>query len=153
MVGLAVAGRPDTPPPEEGAASADSVNFRMAEHRWVHRLLFVFAPSRHDERFKQQVARLSTDRGGMRERDLLLISVVTDGPNRANGQPLTADAAQRLRVRFGVGHSAFRTVLIGKDGAEKRRDAAPVTARSLFDTIDAMPMRQREMREGGGGTP
>jgi len=104
MVGLAVAGRPDTPTPEEGAASADSVNFRMAEHRWVHRLLFVFALSRHGE-------------------------------------------------RFGVAHSAFRTVLVGKDGAEKRRDAAPVTARSLFDTIDAMPMRQREMREGGGGTP
>jgi hypothetical protein len=43
-------------------------------------------------------------------------------------------------------------ILVGKDGTEKRRNAAPVTARSIFDTIDAMPMRQREMREDDGGS-
>ncbi|MCS4120976.1 hypothetical protein GGP45_001318 [Salinibacter ruber] len=46
---------------------------------------------------------------------------------------------------------AFRVVLVGKDGTEKRREAEPVSARSVFDTIDAMPMRQREMREQDGG--
>jgi len=50
-----------------------------------------------------------------------------------------------------VAPDAFRVVLVGKDGTEKRRDAEPVAARSLFDTIDAMPMRQREMREQDGG--
>jgi hypothetical protein len=124
----------------------------MAEHRWSHRLLFVFAPSPHDERFKQQVARLSNASDGMSERDLLLVSVVTGGPSQANGRPLTTGAAQRLRERFNIAPPAFRIVLVGKDGTEKRRDEAPVSARSLFDTIDAMPMRQREMRGDGGRT-
>jgi hypothetical protein len=62
-------------------------------------------------------------------------------------QPLTEAAALRLYDHFGVPADAFRVVLVGKDGTEKRRDAEPVTARSIFDTIDAMPMRQREMRD------
>ncbi len=62
-----------------------------------------------------------------------------------------AAAARGLRERFDVPRGAFRVVLVGKDGTEKRRAPKPVPARSLFDTIDAMPMRQREMREQDGG--
>ena len=68
----------------------------------------------------------------------------------AETQPLMAAAARRLRDRFDVPDDAFRVVLVGKDGTEKRREAEPVSARSVFDTIDAMPMRQREMQESGG---
>ena len=65
-------------------------------------------------------------------------------------RPLTTAAVRRLYDRFSVGPGEFRVVLVGKDGTEKRRDPEPVTARSLFDTIDAMPMRQREMRQNDG---
>jgi hypothetical protein len=47
-----------------------------------------------------------------------------------------------LRVEDG----AFAAVLVGRDGGEKLRSAEPVPAEKLFDLIDAMPMRQREMR-------
>jgi hypothetical protein len=69
----------------------------------------------------------------------------------ADPQPLAEAAVRRLRERFDVAPDVFRVVLVGKDGTEKRRDAEPVTARSIFDTIDAMPMRQREMRESSEG--
>ena len=43
-----------------------------------------------------------------------------------------------------------RYVLIGKDGGVKRRWAEPLNVDDLFQTIDAMPMRQYEMRTRGG---
>ena len=40
-------------------------------------------------------------------------------------------------------------VLIGKDGGVKRRWDGPLHVDDLFETIDAMPMRQFEMRTKG----
>jgi hypothetical protein len=135
----------------------DSVDFRLDNHRWAHRLLFVFASSDTSEGLARQNEAFAGRDAGVRERDLLLLTVTgrDHGTHRtapgADPRPLTKAAARRLRDRFGVPPDAFRVVLVGKDGTEKRRDAAPVPARSVFDTIDAMPMRQREMQEEEGG--
>jgi hypothetical protein len=136
---------------------ADSVDFRPEHHQWEHRLLLVFAPTDSNAMRAGQEAAFEGRDPGFRERDLLVLTVT--GQNRgtqraapgAEPQPLTAAAARRLRDRFDVPDDAFRVVLVGKDGTEKRREAEPVSARSVFDTIDAMPMRQREMREQDGG--
>ncbi|MFB6247770.1 MAG: DUF4174 domain-containing protein [Salinibacter sp.] len=139
------------------AQSPDSVDFRLEAHQWEHRLLFVFAPSGAADSLAAQEERFEGHDPGFRDRDLRLLTLrgPADGTIRtapgAEARPLTTTAAERLYDRFDVPTDAFRVVLVGKDGTEKRRDAEPVTARSLFDTIDAMPMRQREMREGGGG--
>ena len=136
---------------------ADSVDFRVEDHQWEHRLLFVFAMSDTSEARTQQEAAFEGHDAGVRDRDLLVLTVT--GPDRgtqrgapgADPQPLTDAAVRRLHDRFDVSEAAFRVILVGKDGTEKRRDAEPITARSLFDTIDAMPMRQREMREQDDG--
>ncbi len=135
----------------------DSVDFRLDNHRWAHRLLFVFAASDSSERLARQEEALADHDAGVRERDLLLLTVtgrhhgtLRTAPG-ADPRPLTKATARRLRDRFGVPPRASRIVLVGKDGTEKRRDAEPIPARSIFDTIDAMPMRQREMQEEGGG--
>ena len=39
----------------------------------------------------------------------------------------------------------FRVILVGKDGGVKRQDTTPVRATTIFEQIDAMPMRQQEM--------
>jgi hypothetical protein len=40
---------------------------------------------------------------------------------------------------------------VGRDGGEKLRSAEPVAPEELFDLVDAMPMRRREMRGKGVG--
>ena len=70
------------------------------------------------------------------ERDLLLESFFEDGSERSTA----------ARSRFGVEDGTFAAVLVGKDGGEKHRSAGPIAHRKLFDLIDAMPMRQREIR-------
>ncbi|PSQ96453.1 MAG: hypothetical protein BRD55_06375 [Bacteroidetes bacterium SW_9_63_38] len=133
----------------------DPVDFRPQAHRWEHRLLFVFAPSDTSEALTTQEQHFEDTDAGFRDRDLLLLTLTRgeEGTRRsapgASQQPLTEAAVERLYDQCDVPADAFRVVLVGKDGTEKRRNAQPVTARSVFDTIDAMPMRQREMREEG----
>jgi hypothetical protein len=138
--------------PTMADAPTDSLNFRLDAHRWEHRLLLVFAPEADSARPDQE-AQLDGSDAGFRDRDLLLLTIT--GPENGtvreapgdDPRSLTEAAVRRLYDHFGVPTDAFRVVLVGKDGTEKRRDAEPVTARSLFDTIDAMPMRQRELQE------
>jgi len=138
-------------------APPDSVDFRLDAHRWEHRLLFVFAPSAEADPLATQQEAFNGHAAGFRDRDLLLLTITGEARGHlqeeagAEPQPLTEAAVDRLYDHFGVPLDAFRVVLVGKDGTEKRRDAEPVTTRSVFDTIDAMPMRQREMRESSGG--
>jgi hypothetical protein len=135
---------------------ADSVDFRVDDHQWEHRLLFVFAEGDASEALSRQAEAFAGHDAGFRDRDLLLLTVTgsDQGTHRpapgTDPQPLTTAAAQRLRDRFDVPPDSFRVILVGKDGTEKRRDPEPVSARSIFDSIDAMPMRQREMREQDG---
>lgn len=137
-------------------APVDSVDFEMDAHQWEHRLLFVFAPSADDAGLQAQRKALQGHAEGVQDRDLRLITVVEGAPSRiygvpdGEGRPLTAGSVQRLRLDFDVAPDAFRVILVGKDGTEKRRDAEPVPVEALFAQIDAMPMRQREMRDGGG---
>lgn len=139
------------------ASSPDSVDFRLDTHRWEHRLLLVFAPSAATAQRAEQREMLRGHPAGFRDRDLLLLALTGGGEDgtlqsapEGEARPLTTSAVRRLYAHFRVGTKAFRVVLVGKDGTEKRRDPEPITARSLFDTIDAMPMRQREIREGDG---
>ena len=137
--------------------ASDSVDFRLEAHQWKHRLLFVFVPSGADDVRSVQEERFDGHDAGFRDRDLLLLTLrgSEEGTLRAapgvDPRELTRSAVGRLYDRFDVPADSFRVVLVGKDGTEKRRDAEPVTARSVFDTIDAMPMRQREMRESSEG--
>ena len=41
----------------------------------------------------------------------------------------------------------FEVILVGLDGGIKLRQDQPVTTDKLFNLIDSMPMRQREMRQ------
>ncbi len=79
---------------------------------------------------------LEGHRAAFEDRDLAKEPLFEDGSGRSA-------AARR---RFGVGEGAFAIVLVGRDGGEKFRSPEPIPAERLFDLIDAMPMRRREVR-------
>ena len=60
-------------------------------------------------------------------------------------------SADLLRGQFGIHPGQFCIFLIGKDGEEKRRWESMVGFGVIFSVIDAMPMRQREMKEKNSG--
>ena len=139
------------------AAPADSIDVRLGAHRWEHRLLFVFSPSETHEALQTQMKALAAHDAGVRDRDLRILTIVAEGTSRihasaqTDGRPVAETAVRRLRDRFDVPTDAVRVILVGKDGTEKRREGEAVSVRALFDQIDAMPMRQREMQRDSSG--
>lgn len=127
-------------------ALPDTTTFDLDEHRWTHRPLLIFAPSDTSVALTSQHERLDRQHDGLRERDMIVVTLRASGTSTYEGTPLHADTAARLRTRFEVARNAFRVLLIGKDGTEKRRYDQVTAPETIFQVIDAMPMRQREMR-------
>lgn len=115
-----------------GAATA--AGDPLAVHRWKARVVVMSAPGSDDPNLARQRALLAAAPEGVRDRDLVVLEAVGTGVE-----------ARSLRARLGLPETAFRVVLVGKDGGTKRDSATPLSAETLFSTIDAMPMRRDEM--------
>jgi hypothetical protein len=131
-----------------GAGDADSV----ARLKDQARPLLVFTPSEADARFLNQVNALRGDQGGLRERQVQVLIYPEKPAAEAWRKGLDAtlwrepgDGAE-VRPRLRVSPGEFAVVLIGKDGGEKLRFHGTMTWERLRGTIDAMPMRQNEMK-------
>ncbi len=105
----------------------------LAPYLWKRRVVLLLADP-NDPALAEQQRLLSAARRELAERDMVALA-----PEGA--------AAEMLRRRFAPGSVAFTLVLIGKDGGAKYTAQAPVPLSALFETVDAMPMRQDEMRQ------
>ena len=106
----------------------------------------IFSPATQAPDFQKLVDQLQQQREGVADRDLMVFSLVSDGPSRAGEAVLNRQEAENLRRRFRVKADEFRVVLIGKDGTVKLSESA-VNLSDIFALIDSMPMRQQEMQE------
>jgi hypothetical protein len=122
----------------------------MQRFQWQNRPLLVFAPDGDDSALARQLEIAESHAAGWRERDMVTVVVAGDRPVTVDGTKAKDLANDTLRGRFGVTGNSFAAILVGKDGTEKLRRDAPISAAQLFRTIDAMPMRQREMGEREG---
>ena len=114
-----------------GAAAAGSLD----AYRWRSRVLVLSAPDAADPNLRAQRAALGPVRGGVSERDLVVLEAIGTGAD-----------ARALRVQLSLPEGEFRAVLVGKDGGAKLTEAAPIPPQKLFATIDAMPMRRGEIQ-------
>ena len=120
-----------------------------------NRVLLVFAPTALDGRYGQQLDALNHHETDLRARDLIVIPLIQQPgpPNlspalRALQPPHISDEEQlTIRRRFHIAAGGFAVILLGKDGGEKLRATTPITVARLNNTIDAMPIRQQEMRK------
>jgi|GEM_PF-1327235 len=118
----------------------------LARYRWKSRVLIVFGPHAEDERFLTQMEELADRAKDLKSRDVVVLPVLARGKA---GVATRRDGAI-LRELFAAEPRHFRVVLIGKDGSVKLREEFPLDANRLFDVIDAMPMRQQEMKARRG---
>lgn len=121
------------------------------QYQWKNRLLLVFASDSSDALYKRQLRAWNGYGEGFEERDLLALHVFASGKAAMKNQK-TAEAetlVDGLYQRYGLRKGDFGIILIGKDGTVKLRLSTVLEASKLFSVIDAMPMRKREMREGG----
>ncbi len=130
------------------APSVTRAGDALDAYRGAARLLVISAPASDDRRLAEQAALLAAGAPGLRERDLVIIRVIGDQAQATDGRPLRAAA---VRAATGLAANRFGVALVGKDGGEKFKRTEPVSTDALFKTIDAMPMRQDEMKRARGG--
>jgi len=116
-------------------------------YAWKNRLMIIFAPALQDWRLIDQRELNVHAIEGLKDRDMVIFAVA--GENRINAElgPAPEIGGAALRQRFGVADDDFAIILVGKDGTEKYRAAEPVDLAVIFDIVDGMPMRRREMRD------
>ena len=113
----------------------------LGDLRWGHRVILV------DEGGPDALDALRAHEAAIEERDVIWFvkrgdRVVTNYPGEPS-QALIDDLNAKWFARY-----PYESILIGKDGGIKSRDAA-LDLQDYFDQIDAMPMRRREMRQSG----
>ncbi|MGJ4931289.1 DUF4174 domain-containing protein [Bradyrhizobium sp. HKCCYLS2038] len=105
----------------------------LGHYKWKNRLLVVTGP---DDATAQRQRRIyDAAKGGMAERQILLLQAVDD-----------TNSSRQLRAAVGTDGRRFKVFLIGKDGHTALASETPISAEDLFNRVDAMPMRQDEMR-------
>jgi hypothetical protein len=129
----------------------NNMAFDLNTYQWKNRLLIVFAPSENSPAYQRQMQLFQGQQAGFKERDLLLVELLTESTSRVYGQAIDDTDVARARSRFNVAPQDFQVILVGKDGTAKRRESNPIQPEVIFNEIDAMPMRQREMREQSRG--
>lgn len=125
-------------PPSSATPGLDELRDRA-------RPLLLFAPEAGDPALEAQLHILREGNTAARDRDLVPVALPLRGscPTRTSFSSAEASA---LRLRFHVADAGFTALLLGKDGGEKLRSSQPLAMKTLKETIDAMPMRQDEMR-------
>lgn len=122
------------------------IEFKLSDYQWQNRILLVFAPSTDSSQYRQQMQVWQADEAGTGNRDLKLVQILGTGESQVDGRSLNSASVEKLRQQFGITPEEFAVILVGKDGTEKQRSQTPLDLAALFRTIDAMPMRQQEMR-------
>lgn len=134
--------------PEEPRAqdTGPMYNFSMKRYQWNERPLLVFSPSRDDRAYCETMIVWNRNGPKLDEYDLALIEVFEDGVSRAEGREIPQESATHLRELFQVEDGDLTILLVGKDGSEKGRWNHLPRLQDIYDLIDPMPMRQREIR-------
>ena len=104
----------------------------LAKLKGNSRPIVVLSDSRDDPRVAKQISTLDHTRPGLTQRNIKVLREAQPGST--------------LRKSLGVEEKGFAVVLVGKDGSVKKVWKDPVDPKAIFSIIDAMPMRQQEMK-------
>ena len=121
----------------------------LESFQWENRVLVLFAHNSDDESYQNQIDKFTSLEDELRDRDLILISVFNEECSTMNGEVISDSSSHSIRDRLSPADSGYSIFLIGKDGGVKLKQDEVLEPAELFRVIDRMPMRQREMREGG----
>jgi len=121
----------------------------LHDFQWKNRLLIICTNSDTQSQIEHQLAEIEKAKKDFAERDLKVVILknqkVEIWNSSASHQLAYGQIIQELNIRT---EKSYQNLLIGKDGGVKLREDSPISNQKLFNTIDAMPMRQREMRDG-----
>lgn len=121
----------------------------LDDFQWKNRLLIIYTADQKSTQLDEQLAEITQIQNGYDERDLKVIILKNQKVEIWNSnQNHQLDIEQIIKELNIDEDKPYQNLLIGKDGGVKLKSNSPFSNEKLFRTIDAMPMRQREMRDG-----
>jgi DNA-binding transcriptional regulator YiaG len=120
-------------------------NFDLSNSQGQPRIVLIFTLSERSPVYQQQME--GWDMEGIHERQLKLVEMCRTELGQVDGQRSSPQSIEQLRQQFGIAAEDFAIILVGKDGMEKQRSPTPVNSATTFQALDAIPMRQQEMRD------
>jgi hypothetical protein len=121
----------------------------LTSYRWKKRLMLVFSADTSEAEYVAFNQSLKQRLSEVQDRELIILRIFEKAPSRIMEQPLQPEEAEKLRRRFSIKSGQLTVILIGKDGGVKMVKERRADIQEIFDLIDSMPMRQREMRKSG----
>lgn len=114
----------------------------LGDYQWKNRLILVQAA----QETESAVETLRDAQAGIEDRDIIWF--VNTGEGIVSNQATVSEGVEQdINELFAKVGPEDRVLLIGKDGGMKSREPS-LDLDAIFDRIDAMPMRVREMRSG-----
>ena len=123
------------------------MDISMDDFLWENRPILIFVESPDNANYQALTQQIERERAGIKDRGIVILHLISEGQSLLGEQPISEGSAQEVRQRFQPNPEVMTVVLVGKDGTEKARKTGLVDITSFFPIIDAMPMRQREMRQ------
>jgi len=129
-------------------SSCNGISVTLDQFKWENRVLLIFAEDSDSDMYQAQIKSLHSHQEGLTERDLIIFSVFDQECSNLDGNEIDDISAERIRNDFSDQKEAYSIFLIGKDGGVKLHKNKLLDIDELFNAIDRMPMRKREMRDG-----
>ncbi len=120
----------------------------LDDYQWKNRIVLLVDASSDTDALQSQLAELTSDKKALKERNLIIFRVTPDAVYVSDGSPSKLKA-EKIYYDCDLDSNFKGTLLLGKDGGVKLKKPFEVSAQAVFDLIDGMPMRRREMRESG----
>jgi hypothetical protein len=118
----------------------------LTKHRWESRLILVITSDVDQNEFRNQIVEFSNHIKGLEERKLLVYQISPKAFRIGLDLKSKWQASETRYQEHTMTNNPFEIILIGLDGAVKLRQTEILTSEKLFSIIDAMPMRQSEIR-------
>ncbi len=119
----------------------------FSKYKWRNRILVFSSPSLSNEVFKDQLDSFLSTPKKLDDRNLLIFILVKGRIYDHNLNSVSHFDVSAVRKKLNMPVSYEGLILIGKDGASKLKKEYPVDPKQIYEAIDQMPMRQKEMRE------
>ncbi|ADR20109.1 hypothetical protein MATR_22780 [Marivirga tractuosa] len=121
----------------------------LDDFQWKNRLLIIYTADQKSTQLDKQLAEITRNKEGYNERDLKVIILKNQKVEIWNSNKNhLLDFHQIIKELNIEEKQPLQNLLIGKDGGVKLKSNSTISNEKLFRIIDAMPMRQREMRDG-----
>ena len=103
----------------------------LNQYLWKNRIIITFAKDEDHPDLMRLKAEMKENKCEILNRDLLHFNFIND---------------HEIKNLTTINDKSFRILLIGKDGGIKYESKQFISLIQLFELIDSMPMRQREMQ-------